>query len=360
MTNSLYAVIMAGGSGTRFWPQSRKSRPKQLLTITGSKTMIRATADRIAPKIPSERILVVAGKFCADAIRAELPELPTDRIIAEPLGRNTAPCIALAAYKLAKIDPDAIMAVLPADHIIGKDLVFRDALDLAYDAAAQGDHLITFGIVPDRPETGYGYIERGDSAYYIGHSTVFRVKNFVEKPDRENAQRYLAAGTYFWNSGMFVWKVSAIIEAFRRYLPSVSKLMEEYMDRLNTADEPAALDEMYERLENVSIDYGIMEKHDAVLVIPLDCGWNDVGAWSSLHGVWGDDSEGNAVEGYALCLNSNGNVISSPHKLATLIGVEDLIVVDTPDALLVCKKNSAQDVKELQKLLAERGYENLL
>jgi mannose-1-phosphate guanylyltransferase len=360
MDPALYAVILAGGSGTRFWPQSRKSRPKQLLTIVGNKTMIRATVERILPEIPFDRVLVLAGVSCADAIRDELPELPADRVVAEPYGRNTAPCIALAAYKLAKRDPNAVMAVLPADHIIGKDAVFRNAVRLAYDVALRGDHLVTFGIVPDRPETGYGYIERGEAAFFLGHSTVFQVKNFVEKPDRAKAKEYLESGAFFWNSGMFLWKVGAIIKAFEDHLPQVSGVMEKYLSVLNTEDEPNALEEIYSSLESVSIDYGIMEKAAGVLVIPLDCGWNDVGTWSSLHGVWGDDSEGNAVEGHALCLNSNGCIVSSPHKLATLIGVEDLIVVDTPDALLVCRKTNAQDVRKLQELLTERGYQNLL
>ncbi len=360
MDAALYAVILAGGSGTRFWPQSRQSRPKQLLTIVGNKTMIRATVERILPEIPFERVLVLAGVSCADAIRDELPELSQDRVVAEPSGRNTAPCIALAAYKLAKYDPDAVMAVLPADHIIGKEAIFRNALRLGCEVALKGDHLVTFGIVPDRPETGYGYIERGDTAFFLGHSTVFQVKNFVEKPDRARAQEYLDSGNYFWNSGMFLWKADAIIKAFENHLPQISRVMEKHLSALNTEDEPNALEQIYASVDSVSIDYGIMEKTDGVLVIPLDCGWNDVGTWSSLHGVWGGDSEGNAVEGHALCLNSNGCVVSSPHKLATLIGVEDLIVVDTPDALLVCRKTSAQDVRKLQELLRERGYQNLL
>ncbi len=360
MGSFLYGVILAGGSGTRFWPQSRKSRPKQLLTIVGNKTMIRATIERIMPEIPPARILVMAGISCADAVKAELPELNPDKVIAEPYGRNTAPCIAVAAYKLAKVDPDAVMVVLPADHIISKEMVFKDALKLAAEVAIKGDHLLTLGIVPDRAETGYGYIERGEAAFISGHSTVFNVKKFVEKPDRAKAQEYLAAGNYFWNSGIFIWKVSSIIKAFQKHLPEVSRIIESNLDRLNTIEECGALDNIYQEFESISIDYGIMEKAEQVLVIPLDCGWNDVGAWSSLHGVWGDDSSGNAVDGHALCLDSNGCIISSPHKLATLIGVEDLIIVDTPDALLVCRKTSAQDVRKLQELLAERGYQNLL
>jgi len=360
MDPSLYGVILAGGRGTRFWPQSRKSRPKQLLTIVGNKTMIRATVERVQPEIPFDKIIVMAGDFCADAIRSELPEVSHDCIIAEPSGKNTAPCIALAAYKIAKSDPNAVMAVLPADHIIGKELIFKNALSLATQAALVDDNLITFGIVPDRPETGYGYIERGDAALFLGHSTVFKVSKFVEKPDRERAKTYLSSGNYFWNSGIFIWKASSIIRSFENHLPNISRVIEQYLDHLNTPAEANALDAIYDQFENVSIDYGIMEKADQVLVIPLDCGWNDVGTWSSLHGVWGDDSEGNAVDGHALCLNSNGCIISSPHKLATLIGVEELIVVDTPDALLICRKTNAQDVRKLQELLSERGYQNLL
>jgi mannose-1-phosphate guanylyltransferase len=356
----LHCVIMAGGSGTRFWPQSRRTRPKQLLAITGNKTMIRATVDRILPIVPSDRIMIVAGDACADQIREQISELAPESMVSEPIGRNTAPCIALAAYKLAKEDKDAVMAVLPADHLIGSEQAFREILKSACDAAVMGEFLITLGIVPDRPETGYGYIEMGTRVLTVNGTEVFHVNRFVEKPDPATAAHYIQQGNYMWNSGMFIWKVSSILKAFEEYLPSVCRVLDSIAPQLNTPEEPDALKRVYSELESISIDYGIMEKAQKVLMIPMDVQWNDVGTWSSLHGVWPDDEKGNALNGSALCLGSERCVVSSPHKLTILMGVKDLIVVDTPDALLVCRKDSAQDIKKLQELLAEHGYEDLL
>jgi mannose-1-phosphate guanylyltransferase len=356
----LYGVIMAGGSGTRFWPQSRKKRPKQLLKIAGDRTMIRATIERIMPVISCERIMVVTGVSHADEIRAEIPELGEAMVVAEPQGRNTAPCIALAAYRIAKEDPDAVMVVLPADHLIGREDEFRKALETAADAASKSDYLITFGIVPDRPETGYGYIELGPEALKVGDTSMFKVKAFVEKPDRSTAETYLSSDNYLWNSGMFIWKVSAIIQAFERYCPSMSGTIKAIGQDLNTPREPDAIKEAYECLESISIDYAIMEKAANVLVLPIDVDWNDVGSWASLQDVWDKDHNRNAFRGAFLALDAAGCVVSSPHKLTTLIGVDDLIVVDTPDALLVCRKDRAQDVKELQEELRRIGYEKLL
>ncbi len=356
----LHCVIMAGGSGTRFWPQSRRTRPKQLLPIAGNKTMIRATVDRVLPIIPPERIMIVAGNSYANQIRDQISALLPEQIVVEPQARNTAPCIALAAYKLAKESDDATMAVLPADHLIGNEADFRTILKTASDVAFMGDFLITLGIVPDRPETGYGYIEMGSPLLTVNGTEVFQVKAFVEKPDPATAAKYLRQGNFMWNSGMFIWKVATIIKAFEEHLPSVCRVLESIIPQLNTPEEPAALKRVYGKLENVSIDYGIMEKARKVLMIPMDVQWNDVGTWSSLHGVWPDDEKGNALNGSALCSDSDGCVVSSPHKLTILMGVKDLIVVDTPDALLVCSKDSAQDIRKLQELLAEHGYEDLL
>lgn len=355
-----HCVIMAGGSGTRFWPQSRKSRPKQLLSLVGNKTMIRATVDRILPLAPPERIMIVSADACADRIRRELPDLRPESIVAEPQGRNTAPCIALAAYKLAKEDENAVMAVLPADHLIGNEADFRRTLATACDASVTGDFLITLGIVPDRPETGYGYIEMGPPFFNVNSTEVYQVKSFVEKPNAATAEKYLQQGNYMWNSGMFIWKVSTIIRAFEEHLPAISKVLESILPQLNTPEEPDALRKVYGDIESISIDYGIMEKAEKVLTIPMDVQWNDVGSWPSLHGVWPEDDDGNALNGATLCVESDRCVVSSPHKLAVLMGVQDLIVVDTPDALLICRKDSAQNIRKLQKLLVDLGYGDLL
>lgn len=356
----IYGVIMAGGSGTRFWPESRHGRPKQLLKIVDDRTMIRATVERIRRKIPTDRILVITTPQQEADIRAELEEIPNEMILVEPMGRNTAACIALAAFKLQKRDPNAIMVVLPADHLVGREQEFLEILEWGIEIVSQGAYLLTFGIVPTRPETGYGYIRLGEPHANETSRAAYRVDRFVEKPDIVTARTYLQSGSYLWNSGMFVWKVSDITRAFDRYLPYLSAAMREALPQLNTPRELEALMRVYERIESISIDNGIMERADNVLVIPIDVNWNDVGCWSSVEDVWERDESGNVSRGELIALESTGCIVSSPHKLITLIGLEDVIVVDTPDALLVCKKDRAQDVKHVQKILKERGYHHLL
>ena len=356
----IYGVIMAGGSGTRFWPRSRRNRPKQLLVIAGDRTMIQATVERILPEIPYERIMIITGSAHAEEIRTQLPELPPDMVVVEPLGRNTAPCIALAAYKLQKQNPDAIMAVLPADHLIGKPMEFLKALRVGAEAAATQDCLLTFGIRPDRPETGYGYIKLGPTQIEVLGSPVHRVGGFVEKPDRETAEQYLTSGLYLWNSGMFMWNVSAIVKAFQTHLPSLAGSVESILPALNTPEEPDALRELYSGIEAVSVDYGIMEKAANTLCIPVDVEWNDVGSWASLADVWLPDEQGNSATGEVVFLESRDCVVCSPHRLTTLIGMEELVVVDTPDAIMICRKDRVQDVKTLREELKKRGYDHLL
>ena len=356
----IHGVIMAGGSGTRFWPNSRRNRPKQLLNIEGRKPMIRATLERIAPIIPFDRIMVVTGSSHADEIKEQLPELNDAQILVEPMGRDTAPCIALAAYEVAKQDPDAVMVVLPADHLIRKENEFRETLGVAVDTVVQGECLLTFGIVPNRPETGYGYIKIGDPISGSGPRTVFKVARFVEKPGRTTAESYLASGNYVWNSGMFVWKAADIVTALERHLPRLSHAIREISDMLGGTEEARAVKQAYERIEAISIDRGVMEKAENVVCLPIDVDWNDVGSWASLENVWDCDEQGNTIQGEIVSLESKHCIVSSPHKVVTLIGVENLIVVDTPDALMICKKDRAQDVRKLQKILEEQGYDHLL
>ncbi len=322
--------------------------------------MIRATVERIFPIVPFARMMVVTGADHADLVREQLPELSADMLVVEPQGRNTAPCIALAAYKLRKKDPQGIMAVLPADHLIGKEEEFLAALTAGAEVAQNGSRLLTFGIIPNRPETGFGYLKLGSARMEVGSSKVFAVERFVEKPDRVTAEEYLADGTYMWNSGMFIWSVSAIIEAFEKHLPALSAAMDDISPFLNTSREAEAIARIYEEVEAISIDYGIMERADNVLSIPIDVDWNDVGSWGSLEDVWGKDESGNASKGTVIFHESVGCIVSSPGKVATIIGAEDLIVVDTPDALMVCRKDRAQDVRRLQEILRERGHGKLL
>ncbi len=356
----IYGVIMAGGSGTRFWPHSRRNRPKQLLSIAGQKTMIRVTVDRITPVVPHDRIIVIAGSSHVEEIRRQLPELNNDQILAEPVGRNTAACIALAAYKLRAADPEAIMLVLPADHSIGKEREFVAALRAAANAVAKEEYLVTFGIVPDRPETGYGYIRIGDSRLTNMSPKLYKVEQFVEKPDLATAASCLASRKYMWNSGMFVWKAADIIKSLDTHLPRLSNAIKDISGFLGTPDEGRAISQAYEQIEAVSIDHGVMEKADNVLCMPIDVDWNDLGTWDSLARVWDSDSSGNALRGRAVMVESRDCVVSSPHKLAALIGIANLIVVDTPDALMICRRDRAQDVRKLHEILKNQGYEHLL
>jgi len=356
----LYALLMAGGSGTRFWPESRATRPKQLLNIVDDSTMIQATVRRIASVIQHERIMVVCGPSHRQEISRQLPSIPEHMIVAEPKALNTAPCIALGACKLLKQDPEAIMAVLPADHTIGKVGRYLDLLVTAHTIAAKGEALLTFGIVPELPETGYGYIECGELIQEADSQPVYRVNRFIEKPDLRRAMDYLAQGNYLWNSGMFVWKASAIMEAFKIYLPSIASAADKLMGALDEHHEEEAVQQAYEEMESVSIDYGILEKAENVVVMPADIQWNDVGSWNALERVWEKDPDGNAFRGKVLSLQSRDCIVHSSHKLTALIGVEDLIVVDTPDALMVCRKDRAQDVKILHDILKDHGHESLL
>jgi len=353
-------MLLAGGSGTRFWPESRIVRPKQLLRIIGERTMIQATADRVAPLIPFERMMVVCGFAHKEEIRFQLGSIPQRMIVVEPQGLNTAPCIALGTYKLANQDPEAVITVLPADHTIGKEAEFLSLMDIAHRVAMEGEWLITFGILPMSPETGYGYIQYSDVAKTVDSQPLFRVKRFVEKPDLQKATEYIAQGNYLWNSGMFVWQAKTIIRAFETYLPRLAHAMEKVVPHFDTPREAQAVLDAYETISSVSIDYGIMEKASNVLVMPADVEWNDVGAWNSLEKIWEKDQDGNAFRGHLISLQSGSCIVSSMKKLTALIGVEDLIVVDTADALLVCRKDRAQEVKNLQELLKIQGYQELL
>ncbi len=356
----IHAVIMAGGTGTRFWPHSRNNCPKQLLRIAGHKSMIRATVDRMAPLVPNDRMMVVCGESHADAITRELPELHRGRILREPVGRNTAPCIAVAAHKLVKEDPEAIMLVLPADHVIGNEAGFREAVQLAVELAARNEDLFVFGVAPHRAETGYGYIKIDGPLPGHEPMTALNVAEFAEKPSPERAASYLASGEYLWNSGMFVWSAHAIISALETHAPQVNEPIRRIAPALGTAEESNAIRTAYERIDAISIDHAVMEHANNVLCIPIDVGWNDVGSWASIEDLWELDEDGNAIQGEVVTIDTKHCIVSSSHKLVTLIGAEDLIVVDTPDALMICRKDRGQDVKQLQDILLARGYGHLL
>lgn len=336
-----YGIIMAGGSGTRFWPLSKKGTPKQFLDITGEGPMIKMTMDRLSPVIEPENVFVVTGEDMVElTINALGSSIERDHILAEPAARNTAPCIGYAAMEIVKKHGDGIMAIFASDHYIRDEEAFREALKKGLDLAMD-DKLVTIGITPTRPETGYGYIKKK------GHGSN-QVRKFVEKPDLDTAAAYVNSGEYLWNSGMFIWKASVILEKFKTLLPEVYAPIMEIGEAMNTPREKEVIARVYPDIPKISIDYGIMEKSDGILVVDGDFGWSDVGSLNSLEELWEKDDEGNAVHGTAALMDVNGTIVKGRGgKLTALIGVSDLMVIDTKDVLLVCPKARAQDVKKL-------------
>jgi len=355
----LYALIMAGGSGTRLWPYSREARPKQFLGFLSERTMLQEACQRIASLIPDDQIFVVISETYTDVVRQQIPQVPAANIIGEPEGHGTAPCIGLSALYLRRLDPEAVMAVLTADHYIEKADELRHALGAAAQVAEEG-HLVTLGIQPDRPATGYGYIERGEKLARVNGHDVYQVEKFTEKPDLVTAQAFVESGRYYWNSGMFIWKVSTIWREFEKLMPQFYTQLMEIDAALGTAEERATLERVWPRVENETIDYGIMERAEDVAVIPVDIGWSDVGSWATLLELLPADGEGNVVVGQHVGLDTTGCLIHGSRRLVTTVGLEGMIVVDTEDALLVCPKERAQEVRDLVEKLKESGREEYL
>ncbi len=367
-----YAVIMAGGSGTRFWPMSTQERPKQFLKLFGDRTMLQTSVERLDGFIPLERCMILANEQHLDLIREQLPGLPPSLLVGEPVARNTAPCIALAARLLLERDPDAVMVVLTADHRIEDEEAFRSILRAAVETARNEECLVTLGIRPNRPETGYGYIRYRNEAVRAGDHESFPVLNFTEKPDRETAESFLKSGDYLWNSGMFIWKASVILEEFRKHLPEIyhnaerfmessavaaggsadstpEKIREESIPQASVVPDREELLDYYRSCPAISIDYGIMEKAEKVRVLPGDFGWSDVGSWQAVHEMSLTDEKGNSIRTPASILeDSAGNLIQSESgKLIALVGVENLAIVETENAILVCDLNRSQDVRKV-------------
>ncbi len=353
-----WAVIMAGGFGERFWPMSRRSRPKQLLAIVGKRTMIQDAAERLRPLVPPSRIVVVTNAAQAPQVRKQLPRVK--HVIAEPVGRNTAPCIALATAMITRLDPNAVMAVVPADSWIGDVEKYRRVVGESLALAAQQDVLITIGIQPTSPHTGYGYVQLGEalSSRLSALSTQFwKAQRFVEKPDRMTAEQFLVSGDYRWNAGMFVWSARAIWQAFEKLQPA----MAQSCARL-AATRLKNFTREYKRLEKISVDYAIMEKADNVVVANGDFPWDDVGDWPAIDRHNPKDADGNVARAEFTGLDAaNCVVVGDKKHLVAAVGVRDLVIVHTPDATLVCHKNEAQKVRELvKKLAAEKKYRKLL
>ena len=356
---TVYPVIMAGGSGTRFWPLSRQLFPKQLLKIIGDETLIQQTMRRVVTTAPPERVMISTNPAQAESIRVQLSgwkDALKDNFVLEPEGRNTAPAIALVALELLRRDPHAIMLVVPADHIVKGQKHFDDAVELAAKLAQQ-DLLVTFGIKPIRPETGYGYIKPNGKAVLgkQGKLKGYRVGRFVEKPNAVKAAQYLKAGDYYWNSGMFIWRATTILEEIRRHQPALARGIDEIGRLIGQNAARAAIDEAYRRLPSISIDNGVMEKSDKAAVVPVTFKWSDVGSWGSLDEVAAKDKAGNVVGGRVVDIGSQRSVVYGDRRVVATIGLTDMVVVDTPDATLVCPKSRAQDVKQIVDILKRQG-----
>jgi len=355
----LYALVMAGGAGTRFWPLSRRSRPKQVLPFAQGRSLLASTVERLAPLVPLERTLVATSLEVADAVRTELPLLPQRNLLAEPTGRDTAACVGWAAWRLARSNPKAVMVVVPADHLISDGQALRSALAGAAATAAARGGLVTLALRPTRAETGYGYLELGEVVGAAAGRPVQVVKRFVEKPSQELADEFLAAGNYCWNSGMFAWTVEAIRGAIREHLPELAGGLDELISASDELGEDEALRRRYASLPRVSIDFGVMEKAKPVWAVGVDFAWSDVGSWAGLGEALPSQDAGVTV-GDVVALDTIGSVLVSDGPLVAVIGVHDLVVVATPDAVLVVPKDQAQRVKELVERLREGGRDGLL
>lgn len=354
----LHAVILAGGSGTRFWPASRSLRPKQLLDLAGDNSMLQATVSRLGDMVTPERILIVTNQRLVDPIREQLPMLPAESVLGEPCKRDTAPCIGVAAAWVSKHDPDAIMAVMPADHVISTDEVFQQAMERAAALVEEKPaRLVTFGIKPTYPAESFGYIESGESVA----DDAMKVLQFREKPNAEVAQQYLDAGTFFWNSGIFVWKASTILELLEKYEPAMYQRIAAIGDAIGTANFDETFRSEFEQIKGISIDYAVMERAEEVAVVEAPFNWDDVGSWTSLERLRGTDDDGNTTVGKSVVIDTKNSILRSEgdHLIAT-VGVEDLIIVHTENATLVANRHDEESVRKVVKALEEQGLSDYM
>jgi len=349
-------VIMAGGKGTRLWPVSRAGKPKQFQCLTGDKTMLQETYLRLRQIAEPQDIFIATNKEYVGEIEKEILEFPKENILAEPIGRNTAPSIALAAAVIASKNDQEIMGVFPADHFIKNPEVLLDAIQKGSLFLEKNDqYLLTFGILPTAPETGYGYIKKGNELKKIGDFQIFAAEKFVEKPNYETAQKYLESGNYLWNSGMFLWKTKTIIEKFKKYVPDDYRRLIRIKDSLGKGNFSEVLEKEFPEMDKNSIDYAILENEPKIALIPLDIIWSDVGSWTALKDTLISNNKENLVRGEHINFDSENLLVYGSDKLITTIGVKDLIIVDTPDAILICDRNKSQLVSDVVKKLEESG-----
>ena len=357
-----YAVILAGGVGSRFWPQSRQARPKQFLTVAGQRSLLQATVDRLAGYLPHERIVVVTHVRYLDETRAQLPELPPQNLLAEPLSRNTAPAIAFAAAHLFALDPSAEMVVLPADHVITDLPRFHAVLDAAFAQAAEPGSLVTLGIAPTHPETGYGYIQFEGSTddTLVEAPAAVPVTTFAEKPDAATAERFVDSGDFLWNSGMFVWRADTFLDAVERHMPDLAEAMAPFRADPQAAFDVAAVEDAFAASPKQSVDYGVMEQAAHVYVVPAAFGWSDVGDWRAVYDLQDKDTAGNAVRGEVILQDASRCFVTGSGRLVVVVGADDLVVVDADDAVLVMHRDAAQNVRHVVDYLHANGLDRFV
>lgn len=342
------ALIMAGGRGERFWPQSRKNLPKQFLELTNDgKTMIQLTVERVLPLVEMEDIYISTNNDYRELVKQQLPNIPEQNILCEPIGKNTAPCIGLAAVHIGKKYEDATMIVLPSDHLIKYNSMFVSTLKDACEVASHGENLVTLGITPDYPETGYGYIKFNPDTMDQNVGRAFSVDRFVEKPNLQTAKEYIEAEQYLWNSGMFIWKVSSILSNFAKLLPDMHKGLIEIQNAIGTKEEDVVLEKIFTNFKSESIDYGIMEKANDIYIIPGTFGWDDVGSWLAVERINKTNEFGNVAKGNVITVNTKNSILYGKDRLIAAVGLKDIIIVDTDDAILICDKSSAGDIKKV-------------
>jgi len=365
--NRFYPVILAGGRGTRFWPLSRKRRAKQLLALDGEQTMIQQTVQRLLPLAAPNHFWIITNEELQAAIARQVPRLPKKQIIAEPVGKNTAPAIGLAAFLLHRLDPRATIGLFPSDHVIGDEKTYRDVIERGTEIASAGNNIVVLGIRPTRPETGYGYIESGAPQ----EMEVLRVRRFTEKPDVEHATQFVSAGNYFWNSGMFLWSALTLVNALQEHLPKTAALLEEIASVYGTSKFSSTFRKLYPESENISVDYAVLEPRSAkgeqasnIYCIPADFGWNDLGSWAALHehhSLKSKSADGNLIASDgSYTLNARGNYVHAPGKFVATVGVDNLVVVETEDALLITSRERSQDVGKVVQYLDQRKLSKLV
>ena len=367
-------IILAGGSGTRFWPRSRKARAKQILALDGERTMIQRTVDRLAPIAAASSVWVITNDLLSESICGQLAEVPAEQVVCEPTARNTAPAAGLAAFLVEKENPDAVLGMFPADHVIADEPGFLAVIEQAIAIAAAGENMVVLGVTPHRPETGYGYIETGDTMPEAsGRLAQLRVRRFTEKPNQVRAEEFVAAGNYHWNSGIFIWSARTLANAVREHLPETAPLLEQIAAAYDTPSFSQVFAELYPQCENISVDYAILEPrsakgehHSNLFCLPANFGWNDLGSWAALyehqvHQLAAGDAAGNVSESAGVvAIEAHGNYVFSPKKMVALVGVKDIVVVETEDAILVTSRHHSQDVGKVVKELAAKGSTELL